>query len=78
MLPLSGSWIEMFLYVGAGAVLALYGYHVLLSLIKPRRSAKQDAAERAHQLLQQYHARRPSGDDAQEAPINRLPTKPQR
>lgn len=76
MLPFTGSWIEMVLYVGAGIVLALYGYHVLLSLLKPRRSTEQAAKERADQLLQHYHGRSPQTEGSRQDPSNPSPTLP--
>ncbi|HMB92957.1 MAG TPA: hypothetical protein VKP65_19055 [Rhodothermales bacterium] len=57
--PLTGSWIEWVLYVGAGLVLAIYTWQVVVPRVqhlffKPKR----DPEERAAELLRRYRERK--------------------
>lgn len=55
----AGSWIEWVLYVGAGLVLAIYTWQVLVPRVQHLFSKpKRDPAARAAELLRRYHERK--------------------
>ncbi len=58
-IPFTGSWIEWVLYVGAGVVLAIYTWQVVLPRIQHLFfNTHQDPEERAAEPLRRYHERK--------------------